>query len=130
MVLRIRMTSYNMFDQYFVNDNINRNISETLGRRSTRFYISFLVISLFILALYSTIQDQMRVINIPNPSLAAVQSLQVKYGDTLECPCTKIAIPYTEFMDVQPRFHQVRQMISRHTFHLFRNLDLFQCICD
>ena len=47
---------------------------------------------------------------VKNPSYAAFNSLQDRYGDTLKCPCSVIAIEYRTFVTMEPKFHQVQQL--------------------
>jgi hypothetical protein len=44
---------------------------------------------------------------VKQPTQNVYESLQKKYPDTLQCPCRKISIPYEDFVDIEPRFHQV-----------------------
>lgn len=44
---------------------------------------------------------------IHNPTLKTYQLLNESHYTTLRCPCSKIAIPYDEFVSLSPTFHQI-----------------------
>ncbi|CAF0768516.1 unnamed protein product [Adineta steineri] len=74
---------------------------------STRLYLVVLLISVFTLTLYTSINGLIKEKIVHSPSLAVYKKLQKQYPDTLQCPCTKLAIPYRTFVNVAPSFHQV-----------------------
>jgi hypothetical protein len=74
---------------------------------STRLYLTTLVISIFILTLYTAINGPIKNEIVYLPKLALYKKLQKQYPDTLRCPCSKTAIPYGTFVNVEPSFHQV-----------------------
>ena len=44
---------------------------------------------------------------VSKPPLATYNDLQVKYSQTLQCPCSNMIIPYETFISVFPVLHQV-----------------------
>lgn len=76
-------------------------------RWSTRIYIVLILMALYILAIYKGLGSETSRITVRNPSQELFESLQKKYASTLDCPCSTIAIQYQDFVQIQPKFHQV-----------------------
>lgn len=76
-------------------------------RWSTRIYIILLLGILYFLVIYKGLTNETSYITLKNPSQAVFESLEKKYPDTLNCPCSTIAIKYQEFVQMQPTLHQV-----------------------
>jgi hypothetical protein len=74
---------------------------------ATRLFLMFFSISVCILMAYTSLSLRMRSKTIQTPSHSIYEQLQGQYPDTLQCPCTQIAIPYGKFIRVQPLFHQI-----------------------
>jgi hypothetical protein len=73
---------------------------------STRLYILLLLIALFILTLYSTVNKDIKIIEINNPSLSDVQRLeQEEY--TFTCPCQTLSVNYEYLFQLKPIYHQI-----------------------
>jgi hypothetical protein len=95
---------------------INLNLFET-GRTeieairherwSTRIYIILLLGILYFLVIYKSVGSETSYITVKNPSQAVFESLAKTYPDTLNCPCSTVAIKYQEFVQIQATFHQV-----------------------
>lgn len=66
-----------------------------------------MVISICVLIFYASVSVHTRHETITRPTQAAYEAVYRKYPDTLEYPCTRITIPYEDFMDATPYFHQV-----------------------
>ncbi len=75
-------------------------------RWSTRLYIILLSLSLFILTLYSSLNIETKTVQINNPLLDVVEKLQMRTS-SLQCPCTKLSVPYEHLVQLEPRYHQV-----------------------
>jgi hypothetical protein len=89
--------------QYGVQDQITiRN-----QRRSTRLYLVLLCSSLFIIGLYNIVTTHVETIVVESPSFDqySVESEQ----SSLQCFCSKIAVKYEEFIEVEPFFHELCQ---------------------
>lgn len=76
------------------------------GIISTRLYILLLILSVTILVISTSIEQQTRHIKHDNPSKETYERLQsnVRYASTLDCPCRHISILYREFMSIKPHF--------------------------
>ncbi|CAF1279307.1 unnamed protein product [Adineta ricciae] len=74
---------------------------------STRLYILFLIISLVILTTYTSLYNQIESKTVTFPSASIYQKLEKKYSNSLQCLCTKVSIPYGEFVTTTPKFHQI-----------------------
>lgn len=81
-------------------------------RWSTRVNIVLLVAILCIIATYTGLGNQTTYVIVKNPSYKTFLSLESMYPNTLQCPCSVIAIKYDTFVQLQPTFHQV--MILLH----------------
>ncbi|UJR29678.1 hypothetical protein I4U23_017226 [Adineta vaga] len=73
----------------------------------TRVYLILLTGSLLVLLLFTSLSTQTTSITISNPSLIVYKDLQMLYSNTLNCPCSTMAIPYRTFIKLSPIFHQV-----------------------
>ncbi|CAF1591524.1 unnamed protein product, partial [Didymodactylos carnosus] len=76
---------------------------------STRVFICALIILLVILIFYTLLASVTRITTIQQPTLDDYALLQIKYSQTLACPCTKLAIEYQSFISFNPTFHQICQ---------------------
>ena len=76
-------------------------------RWSTRVYIISFVTLLIVFLIFGGLEKKIIIINVNNPSYGTFQQLQEEYSDSLKCPCTKVAVRYDTFIQVQPVFHQV-----------------------
>jgi hypothetical protein len=74
---------------------------------STRLYIILVIISLIILTTYASLISQIENRTVAFPKQSVYENLRKKYADSLQCACTKVSIPYEEFVKIVPSFHQV-----------------------
>ncbi len=86
----------------------SRNI-ETVHRQRilTRLFLVCLVVSLVIYSLFAFVSTQTKTITVSNPSRADFNRLWQIHSDSLSCPCSQIDIPYSDFIELVPIFHQV-----------------------
>ena len=96
------MKTLNLFNSYSNNPSI-----ETREQQTTRLYIILLLLILLILFLYTTFTEQTNTYIINRPTQSVYENLQMKYPDTIECPCTTVTIPYRKFLSINPRYHQI-----------------------
>ena len=73
----------------------------------TDVYLISLIITIFILVLFNSLNTEIISINVSNPSLNTYNNLESFYPYTLKCPCSRILIPYKKFVSFSPRFHQI-----------------------
>ncbi|CAF0738151.1 unnamed protein product [Adineta steineri] len=76
-------------------------------RLSTRLFIVSMVLTLSILVLYTSTSTVTKTITIQQPTVDDYLTLQVKYPQTLLCPCSSIANEQKGFISFQPTFHPV-----------------------
>ncbi|CAF2973757.1 unnamed protein product [Rotaria sp. Silwood2] len=65
---------------------------------STRLYLGLVITFTILLFLYTGLIERTTTIMVPTPSISSYVSLQERYSDTLQCPCSTISIPYQEFI--------------------------------
>lgn len=83
-----------------------------MGIVATRFYAIVLIISVTVLAFYSSLTVHVVTVTTSYPSRDTFEHLYQIYPLTLTCPCSQIAIPQEKMVDIlSPRFHQVRNRI-------------------
>jgi hypothetical protein len=64
-----------------------------------------LISTLIILAIYRIISSYTFSKSVKNPSQVTFEHLHSQYGDILICPCSEIAMDYSEFIDIELIFH-------------------------
>ncbi|CAF3993185.1 unnamed protein product [Adineta steineri] len=100
--------------EYFSTFNIFPSVPPTTDehklrnqRISTRLFIFFLIISLAILLLYTSLINITETVNIKEPSIKDYKQLYNSYSQTLTCECTQISINYEKFIHIQYTLHQI-----------------------
>ncbi|CAF0974370.1 unnamed protein product [Adineta steineri] len=78
-------------------------------RWTTRIYITLLTVALIILALHGILSFESKLIEVSKPSFSTVQQLQSQTNiiSSLQCPCTQLTVPFGQFIQLQPLYHQV-----------------------
>lgn len=76
-------------------------------RFSTYIFLLLFIISLITFTIYTSTVSVVRTETIDNPSYLLYQQLFNQYSQTLSCPCTTIAIPHKEFLQLNPLYHPV-----------------------
>ncbi|CAF1007772.1 unnamed protein product [Adineta steineri] len=78
-------------------------------RWTSRIYITLLTLALIILTLHGLLSFETKLIQVSNPSFSIVQQLQSHANiiSSLQCSCTQLTIPYGQFIQLQPFYHQV-----------------------
>ncbi|CAF1310730.1 unnamed protein product [Didymodactylos carnosus] len=77
------------------------------GIIATRIYFVSIIVSLFILTLYTSLTTILTTFTVKSPSLNQSRYLHNKYPDTLSCPCSEISIPYRTLFTIQPEYHAI-----------------------
>ena len=85
--------------------------SEDLSKRqnerwTTRLYLVLLVFTSVILIIYTFVVEQTIIITIHKPTSKQYEQLRTR-REELDCPCTRISIPYSEFTQINPTYHQL-----------------------
>ncbi|CAF4078850.1 unnamed protein product, partial [Adineta steineri] len=86
--------------------NVDPIKAKRLGRWATRLYIALFIGGLSILTIYNLIQPQMMTKTFDKPSFNVYKNLKKLYGDELKCPCSVIASVYSQFIEIEPIFHE------------------------
>jgi hypothetical protein len=75
---------------------------------ATRFYIILFVVAILIILLFTGFNSQTHSVTISSPTESTFELLQAHYSSTFSCPCSQIAIQYSNFLSVEPSaYHQV-----------------------
>jgi hypothetical protein len=92
------LAELNLFES---NTTEDRNLQ--IQRWSTRLYIIALSFSIIIICTLVEIVPQH--VEIQNPTLKWYEKLQDEYSP--KCPCSNVSIPYEQFVQFEPSYHQV-----------------------
>jgi hypothetical protein len=76
-------------------------------RRSTRFYLVLLIVSMIISTFYYTIVPTTETVLKESPSLDGY--LTLVHQSSLQCPCSKIGVAYGEFIEIEPFYYEICQ---------------------
>jgi hypothetical protein len=76
-------------------------------RITTRVFAASLFVSLVVLSFYQWIAIQAETIAVPSPSQTQYDQLYQKHRATLRCLCSQPLVPYSAFIEIAPRLHQV-----------------------
>ncbi|CAF4012202.1 unnamed protein product [Rotaria sp. Silwood1] len=81
----------------------------TRQRWSTRLFIIFLCIAVFIITTYSSINQQTKTVVVNNPLLDTIEKWQADsiVALSLYCPCSQISSPYKNVIRLTPKYHQI-----------------------
>jgi hypothetical protein len=74
---------------------------------STRVYLLLLTLTITILITFTSLQGQTISVTIKNPSQTMYENLYNKYSSRVQCPCSKITIPYSSFVSISVQYHPV-----------------------
>ncbi|CAF4371750.1 unnamed protein product, partial [Rotaria sp. Silwood2] len=90
-------------------------------RLTTRLFLVLIIISIIIYSFYISISTQTKTIIITNPSRDEYEQLWKMHSDTVYCPCSQIVIPYSNFIEIIPKFHQLcsSMFISPEWFNMY-----------
>ena len=88
----------------------SNDISVTLRERiMTRLYVILLTLSFIVLALYIGLSETRNEYTVRNPSESDYEFLLNKYEDTLDCPCARTVMHYSNFTTLNVTYHQICQ---------------------
>ncbi|CAF1136735.1 unnamed protein product [Adineta steineri] len=100
--LKFHLLRLNLFKSGNENELIIRN-----ERRSTRLYLILLIIAIIIIGSYYSLLLYENTIKKESPSFKEYSNLPKEFS--LKCPCKTIAIPYKDFVDIKPDYHELCQ---------------------
>ncbi|UJR38833.1 hypothetical protein I4U23_031498 [Adineta vaga] len=72
-----------------------------------RLHFILVIISLFILYLFSAFKTEIMTVEVKKPLLSDYQDLIRRFPDSVQCSCSQISITYHTFLNITPRFHKV-----------------------
>ena len=107
----------NIFPSGEFGNGIDRDTAKQLGRWSTRVYVALLATAVTILTLRTLVSPDTITKTQEKPSFDAYTDLTTHHRDTLQCPCSVASSPYSEFVHVEGRFHQVSR---QHCFEILQ----------
>ncbi|CAF4149931.1 unnamed protein product [Rotaria sp. Silwood2] len=100
--VRLSIINFNLFD------NHSRDSFEIKrGLIATRLFIFLFMITISVLITNTSISVQTITNTIQNPSQMQYQTFLERYSTTLKCPCNILSIPYKEFIQITPIYHQL-----------------------
>jgi hypothetical protein len=102
-ILRQRLVSINLFKSRA----LSTDESVYRGRVATRVFIVVLIICVIGFGFYTFLSSTTQVVTIMQLSLVTYEKLFNEQSVTLQCPCSKLSIPYGAFLNVTFVLHQV-----------------------
>ncbi|CAF1033494.1 unnamed protein product [Adineta steineri] len=97
-----KLIELNIFKQ-----SSNTDRQTKFQRYGTRLYIFLLIGSMIIITIYVFLQKSIQSKTISYPTESQFSQLQKKYPQSLSCPCSSISISYSNFIIIQPQYHQL-----------------------
>ncbi|CAF1157996.1 unnamed protein product [Adineta ricciae] len=100
--LKDALLMLNLFDSE--SNDVDTNYRE---RISTRIYLTFFLISIFIIIFYTISLNIIVYKSLSNPSENEYKNLLMIYSESLYCPCKNISIEYKYFLQIETKFHSI-----------------------
>ena len=95
----------------FLKDDFEESLP---GVYATYIYVILLLTCITILGVYSLLTIQTHSVTISTPSLSTFEMLYETYSETLNCPCSELAVTYKNmFISSDPVYHQVKLFRSK-----------------
>ncbi|CAF4869060.1 unnamed protein product [Rotaria sp. Silwood1] len=94
-------------------------VCNTEQRLINRLHLIFLLLTLYLIFLFSAFKPKTVIAQIIKPSLSNYKDLLKDHSYSLQCSCSQISIPYETFLYIEPRFHDLcsSQFISDEWIH-------------
>lgn len=73
----------------------------------TRVFLVCVGMSLTVFGFFTLLSTQTKLITVSNPSRVDFEHLWELYSNTLQCPCSEIAIAYADILAIHTSFHQL-----------------------
>ena len=102
--IKTRAVELNFFESAATRSNLHDLRTAIIA---TRLYIIILTITVFILALFTALDQKTQTITVQNPSQDVFQKLYLDYSATLQCPCSQVEILYETFINISYNLHPV-----------------------
>ncbi|CAF3947819.1 unnamed protein product [Adineta steineri] len=106
-LLRTTLNGLNIFSLRDMGSGMDLITVKRLGQWATRLYIALFIGGLSVLIIYTIVQPQVVTKTFNKPSFSIYNDSKQKYGDELKCPCSIIASPYDQFIEIEPIFHEI-----------------------
>jgi hypothetical protein len=105
-LIKTKIVELNLFETEASWEDDQRRRNQII---STRLYILLLILAFIILTVYTVATIQNQDITEQNPSQATFERLvsNPQISATLDCPCENFSIPYSSFMSISHRYHQL-----------------------
>lgn len=104
----------NLFPARVFGSRMDQLTAKHLGQWSTRLYVLVLAIVLTILTFRTLVSPKIFTKTFANPSQHTYKNLITDHRNTLQCPCSRISIPYRRFLQIDAQFHPVRRKMCPH----------------
>lgn len=79
-----------------------------LGQITTRIYLILLLVSIFILAVYTSLTQETIIVIDKSLTISKYLKLFNQYSQTLQCPCNHITVKYEKFItQYKPQYHSI-----------------------
>ncbi|CAF1191267.1 unnamed protein product, partial [Didymodactylos carnosus] len=105
---------YQQAKQYIKSFNLFKSIPPSTNDQdiqneliSTHLYIALLFTSFVILLFYTSLTATTQTVTVKEPSITQYTQIYEKYSKTVSCPCSTITVPYANFLQLQPTYHQI-----------------------
>ncbi|CAF1189944.1 unnamed protein product [Didymodactylos carnosus] len=96
--------TFNLFSNV---DSSNDDDDVRYELMTTRLFLLLMTGALAVLIFYTGLSLQQKTVFIDSPSLATYEALDIKYHNTLTCPCSEMSVKYASFLSFTPTYHQV-----------------------
>lgn len=97
-----KVRSLNFFNSKSSDPSVKRREQHT-----TRVYILLLIVASIVLFCYSVFNQKTVIYTVDQPTEATYINLLAKYGDKVQCPCSRLALPYEAFITIEASYHQI-----------------------
>ena len=77
-------------------------------QKATRFYVLAFCLAMIVILIFINLNRQIRSKNVSFPTESTFELLKSQYPSTISCPCSQIAIPYSQFISLNvSAYHQI-----------------------
>ncbi|CAF1269244.1 unnamed protein product [Adineta ricciae] len=77
-------------------------------QKATRFYLIIFCLSMIIILVFISFSTQVHSETVSSPRESTFELLKIQYSSTISCPCSQVAIPYSQFLFVNvSAYHQI-----------------------
>jgi hypothetical protein len=102
--IRTILLNYNIFPSYPPTTDAKIRRSQYI---STYLFIFVFSVSLVIISFYKILVTIPTTVVVDSPNYSEYLDLYDKYNQSLQCPCMRIAVPYSSYMEMNASLHQI-----------------------